>query len=138
MTFRWSLASLGPPATVRVASGDGDSVNVVPSLTSTDKSVCAHLRRHGGERPARIAENAVRPDALLVQLVEEHRLQDAEAVTEGAPESDLRGFVEIARRDRNLADAHPFGHTLGDDLRIENEVVGVRLEVDGVEVALRI
>src|SRR5438552_3747606 len=99
-------------------------------------------RRWSGERPRRGgnplragrfsagAKDAVRVDVLLVQLVEEHRLQDAQTVTHRAPEADLRGLVEVARGDGHLAEAHPGGHALGDDFRVEDEVVGVRLEVD--------
>src|SRR5260370_37845146 len=64
----------------------------------------------------RILEDAMRPDVLLVQLVEDHRLQDLESVANRSPESDLRGFVEVARTDRHFADAHSLGDTLRDDL----------------------
>ena len=75
---------------------------------------------------------------LLVQLVEEHRLQDGQAVADGAPEPDLGGLVEVARGDGHLANAHSLGHALGDDLRVEDEVVGVRLEIDRFQIATRI
>src|SRR5881275_2417966 len=85
---------------------------------STDKSVCATpLRADCRQRPLRLAENPVRPDPLLVQLVEHHRLQNFEAVPHRAPETDLRGFVEVARRDWHLADTHPLRNALRDDLR---------------------
>src|SRR5437762_5384856 len=45
------------------------------------------LRRWGRDP---IAEDRMRPDPLLVQLVEHHRLEDREAVAHRAPESDLR------------------------------------------------
>src|SRR5437762_12199566 len=70
-----------------------------------------------------------------VELVEEHRLQDREAVPHGGAEGDLRGLVEVARLDRNLPDREAAGHSLRDDLRVEHETVGVLLEVDRLEVA---
>src|SRR5688572_27154001 len=75
--------------------------------------------RCGGARRDAVAEDPVAPDPLLVQFVEEHRLQDAEAVAHAAPETDLGGLVEVAGLDRHFRDAHPLGHGLGDDLGVE-------------------
>src|SRR5437667_12870426 len=49
------------------------------------------LRKRGDLRG--IFEDAMRPDVLLVQLVEEHRLQNLQSVSHRAPKSDLRRLI---------------------------------------------
>ena len=53
-------------------------------------------------------------------------------------EVDLRGLVEVARHDRDLADAHVLPDARGDDLRVEDEAVREGLEVHALEIAARI
>src|SRR5262249_57122837 len=52
----------------------------------------------------------------------------AEPVGDAPPEVDRRGLGEIARGDGNVADAEAEVSGLGQELRVEHEVVGVLLE----------
>src|SRR5258708_34131004 len=110
-------AAAGPPAGV-----EGRAVTAMSELTMG--IVSRHSAEQGGA-----------PDPLDVQLVGHQHSEHGEAVAHAAPEADLRGLLEIAGGDRDLADAHPLVDPLGDDLGVEDEIVRVGLEVDRLEVA---
>jgi len=69
-----------------------------------------------------------------MQLVENHRLQYGEPVAHRRPERDLGCLIEIARLDRNLPNLQTLRHSLRDDVRIEDESVGVGREIHRLEI----
>ena len=69
-----------------------------------------------------------RSQADLVQQIPADDAQGREAVDDAPPEADRARLLEVARRDRDLADppAHPGGDHLGDQLLVEDEIVAVQ------------
>src|SRR5206468_6070140 len=89
--------------------------------------------RQAGVPGAQAVEAPGAPPAPAVERVPEEDGQDSEAVDRRGDESRRRRLREVARRYRDLGDPEPRGHDLGDDLLVEDEGVGVRPEVHGLE-----
>src|SRR5262245_26790273 len=58
------------------------------------------------------------------------RPKDAQAVLNARPERDRRGFVEIARTNRDFLDPEAVNQGLDHDLRVEDEFVRIIMEPD--------
>src|SRR5919106_2172640 len=101
-----TCAGPGPSSRRRVPGGS--------SLTQSARMRWLEPRK--SLRAYRLAEKVGMSDPLLVELVAQQHPENGESVPDAAPEPDLRGLVEVAGGDRDLADAQPFPHTLGDDL----------------------
>ncbi len=59
--------------------------------------------------------------------------QDADSIFHAAPEVDGRSFFEVARRAGDLADSKAEHHTLGEHLIVEDEVVRVLEQREGLQ-----
>ena len=68
-----------------------------------------------------------------VKRIPAHDTQGAQAVLDAAPEIHRGSLCEIAGRDGNFADTEAERHGLRDHLGVEDEVVGVEQEGDGLE-----
>src|SRR5262245_56879921 len=64
-------------------------------------------------------------DADAIEPVLEHRQQRLGAVDHAHREVHRRRFRHVPSRDRNLGNRETEGYGLGEDLRIEDEIVGV-------------
>src|SRR3954447_8715076 len=97
--------------------------------------------RRSGRRPRRLRRSCRQlrraTDADAVEEVAGHDPQRGQPVDDAALEPDGARFVEVPRRDRDLADSpsHPRRDDLGDQLLVEDEVVAVELVRDRLEEA---
>ena len=71
---------------------------------------------------------------MVVQEVSQEYGHDPEAVDDAIAERDGRRLREVAGLDRYLFEEQSGGHPLSNYLGVENEIVAVVLEADGVEV----
>ena len=116
----------------------GDPRGRRPRRTRSAAARAAGRQKGRARRRVPLTGRSGRPAIPTSGLEAGHHPEDREAVDARAPEVDLRGLVEVARHDRDLADAHVLPHARGDDLRVEDEVVREGLEVDALEIVARI
>src|SRR2546421_10055388 len=64
---------------------------------------------------------------------QDERPQREDRILAGTPEPDAARFVEVPYRDRNVADTKPEMDALQQELRVEDEIVAVRFERDGLQ-----
>src|SRR5438105_1260470 len=93
---------------------------------------------HGRSAQARVTggqavEAARAPQPPLVDEIPEHDREDPQAVDARGDERRRGGLGKVARGHRDLRDAKAGRHDLRDDLLVEDETVGVRAEVDGLQ-----
>src|SRR3954453_11562328 len=102
---------------------------------SARRSAPRPIRMPPSVRPAASRKLRGPPHAGAVQHVARDDAEGRQAVDDAAPEADGRRLLEVARRDRDLADppGHPGRDDLGDQLLVEHEVVAVQPVWDRLE-----
>ena len=74
----------------------------------------------------------------MMQYVFNQYHKNTDTLDGATPEIDGRGFREISRHNWYFTEEQVAGHTLGNDLSIEDKIVAVLLEADGFQIFPRI
>src|SRR5881392_1816905 len=114
-TNQRAAIEMAPPTAARRIAPE----RIVPARPSAGRG-----RRLGTARRQLGAPTNTQP----VEQVARNDAQGGDPVDDAALEPDRARLLEVARRDRDLADppAHPGGDHLGDQLLVEDEIVAVQ------------
>ena len=77
-----------------------------------------------------LREHLIAFDPLFMELEFDQSFHNGESVDHTPPETDLRCIGKITGLDGDLLYPQVMEHALGDDFRIENEVIRIQFELD--------